>query len=1259
MGLHDLIKDLEKKLALYRDKHTWRIASPNPIHEKIAHYVSIAQLYPRPLNRQNVTALLEGRDSWPTVEGAAFCLAHTVDVAELEQARVIGFPNDDLIVLPRVPSSPDMPPKLRHQLDAHNVLYEIKYFHDEFESPHLWIEQSSVDPADMPLLQENLKTRGEGYRLKVKREDVVGVGTYLWKRLIDTSGSPDAAFAEYVAKMRLAVGHSYIFEIDFEQDIDILQYLECAFNFIAADKTLFESWEKCAADVAINHNRIDSIIKIRSPIELHVRPSQPEQVSQQTERYSEALDISLANSIICNLASRPPTTLLEGAEWWREAGDYRYAGRETASEHLVSLIIRHEHNLYSPRDSFPITRKLIKLSLRSPKLAGALFSDTTYPPYLCFLLSNVETNYLGLIRVYRDLERHQRPISEKVPYEKMWNDIVWAQALEVFNNSYDENLHISALPSAVDQLCEMLAWFASHELGYNARHKLIDDTRLPSLRNALSAIKYLNESGSFKNLVADHYPLFCDRVIQRLSNARLANGKLPLGEWFTLFWCMDWALGSPNRHKETSNGTIEPCDVLIDSYLSILNERLKGDANATDDPLAFDELEWHKVYASASPEQRERWINALDNQEAIEATKDLKKSRDIVFAARMHFRLLLQLYNYAEHEAEKRRLADKIIAVIKQFGFGPGGYSGVFDYLHDNSDYSPVRLWPALCSAANSFTPEEFQRLITILRWQEAPLSALFVLLEGTAPFSNKQLTIGLIAERNLEAASPNWTPEAFNIILKAANNGQMKIAREYLDFVKEHAHRTFENKTTEISAKLDLKDIFDNKKLSSEEKINDLRQFSINSEERQVINEVQSFRRYLIASLTIYVDQVKALEMFSKALDTERTLQNATGLIKVVLSWQDILDLPAPLEFYLKRWLDTYEATLESDLKVQLNDVELNYILQLCLATSHLDDFKRFWSQASNQQRMAYELAPLRAEYLKRTAGNEESLAYLRELRKIHQSLPQDALEEFSAIEEGLMIDGAVVITKQQPPAAPEIDSFQDKLRLAWLSIRDLDAYDQSQIFMHPTEQIDNYLLELVEQVGLELLKRNGNLQRKKTITPSPSTILLDDEDMINDWFVSLVCQRMNFVGWTMKDQSRIGRSGTEKGVGETDGWVKDGRGNQVFLFEAFRLGHHIDTTVINKHLHKISNYNSAGMSPIFIVVYAACNEFKSLCAAYKDHVEKLDYEGFEPGHNSGLRQRKPKMPSVNAEYFEETRQINGKEISIYHHLLHFKPPK
>jgi hypothetical protein len=1200
-----------------------------------------------------------GRDSWPTVEGAAFCLAHPVDVAELEQARVIGFPNDDLIVQPRVPSSPEMPTKLRHQLDAHNVLYEIKYFHHEFESPHLRIEKKSVDPADISFLQENLESHGEVYRLKVKREDIVGVGTYLWKRLLSTAVNPDAAFAEYVAKMRLAVGHSYIFEIDFDQDVDIQQYLECALNYLLADKTLFESWEECSADVAINHNGISSIIKILPPIELNVRSGRPKETSQLKERYCDALDISLVSSLIYNLSSRPSSTLLEGAEWWRECADYRYRSRETASENLVSLIIRHENNLHFARDSFPITRKLINVSTRAPKLAGALFNDTNYPSYVCFLLSNVETNHIGLIRVYRDIERHQRPISENVPYERMWNDMIWAQALEVFNNSYDKNLHISDLSDTVDRLCEMLAWFASHELGYDARRKPIADTRLPSLRKAFSIIKYMTESGSLKNVVTDHYTLFRDSVSQRLSNTRRPDGKLPLGEWFILFWCMDWAKNSPQKHKENSTDTIEPCDVLIDSYLVVLNERIKGDANATDDPLAFDEFEWYRAYANASSEKRDCWINALEEREAIAGSKDIKKSRDVVFAARMHFRLLLQLYNHAESDAEKKIFSGKIIILIKQFGFGPEGYTGVFDYIHDNSDYSPVKLWPVVCGAANSFTPEDFKELIIILRQQEAPMSALLVLLELTAPFSNKQLVMSLIAERNLEAPSINWTPEAFSIILKAANNGQMKIAREYLEFVRKYAHKTFKNKTVEISAKLDLKDIFDNKKLSTEDKINNLRHYALDSDDRQVTNEIQSFRRYLIASLTIEVDQAKALDMFSKALDTESTLQNATGLIKVVLSWNPEFDLPAPLEFYLKRWLDIYETTFESDAQPQLNDAELSYILQLCLVTSRLDHFERFWSSASNQQRIAYELAPLRAEYLQRTAGNEESLAYLREIRLIHQSLPQDTLEKISTFEEGLMMNEAVAITRQQPPVTPEIDSFQDKLRHAWLSIRDLNAFDQSQIFMHPTEQIDHYLLELVEQVGLELLKRNGNLQRKKSTSPSPTTILLDDEDMINDWFVSLVCQRMNFVGWTMKDQSRIGRSGTEKGVGETDGWVKDGRGNQVFLFEAFRLGHHIDKTVVNKHLHKISNYNSGGMGPIFIVVYAACNDFRSICAAYKEHVDKLEYEGFDPGFNSGLRLRKSKMPSVNAEYLEETRKINGNEISIYHHLLNFTPPK
>ncbi len=44
----------------------------------------------------------------------------------------------------------------------------------------------------------------------------------------------------------------------------------------------------------------------------------------------------------------------------------------------------------------------------------------------------------------------------------------------------------------------------------------------------------------------------------------------------------------------------------------LLHDRLNGDTNAVDDPLAFDEFEWLNVYINALAKHRERWINALD-----------------------------------------------------------------------------------------------------------------------------------------------------------------------------------------------------------------------------------------------------------------------------------------------------------------------------------------------------------------------------------------------------------------------------------------------------------------------------------------------------------------------------------------------------------------------------------------------------------------------------------------------------------------------
>ena len=1262
MSSYELIKDLERKLGLYNDTHPWRVATPNPLHERIAQYILSAQIYPRPLSRENVTALLEGRDSWPTVDGAEFCLAYPVDVSELEQARVIAFPDDYLAVQAKVPSTPDMPPKLRHQLDAHSLLYALRHLKDDWEPPQLRLGQEDIVPIDLAFLSDTLESRDGCYRLKVKREDVKGVGTYLWKRLIDDSSDPDAAFAEYITRMRLATGTIAIFQIDFDLGIDVKQFLECALNYIAADSTIFDSWEDCAANVAISHSRVRAITRKASPLVVRKRPGQPDDVSQDPEPYCEALDLSQLHSMIYNLSSVPPTTLMEGAKWWSDVTHYRFQDIGSISGHLVHLIIQREHNVYSPRDSFPLTRKLIDLAHRSPKLTGALFSDLYHPPYLCFLLSNPETNQFGLISVYKNISRNIRPISDHASYERVWNDLVWAQSLELFHKSNEQYFRPPVLPEVVDRLCEMVAWFATHEIGYNSHDKLIADTRLPSLQNAINTIRYLNDSGQVRYLVEDHSQTLISRVEHHLNKARVGDRYMPLGEWLILFWHLDWIFSSLKLNHTTSGHAPSACGVLIESYLGLLHDRLNGDTNAVDDPLAFDELEWFKVYTNSLPKQREIWISALDDQSVMEPSETIKEKRDTVFAARMHIRLLLKLFTQideaVEYATEKRIFARKIMGIIERFGFLPEYQSGIFDYLHDESDYSPVRLWPAVCNAANEFTPVEYQELIDILQRREAPLRALFIMLERTVAYENKKLVLGLVAERNLEEAATNWTPEAFDIVLKAANNGQMKIAREYLDYLRKYSHKTFKNKTTEISSKLDLKEIFDNKKITDQEKINKLRLYETHSDEQQVINEVQSLKLYLIASLTILVDNAKALDMFSSVLDVEPTLQNATGLIKAALSWPTDTVRPKPLEFYLDRWLDTYDETFQTNLQAKLSDVDLNYILQLCLATEHFDDFKRFWGIASSQQQKAYELAPLRAEFLKRTISATEALSYLHQVRLTHRSLPKDAEDTIADLENSLRSTGTVELPKPLPNLSIEIDSSLDKLRLAWLTIKSMSAHDQSQIFMNAKTGIDEYLFDMMEHIGLELLKRNGNLQRKKSAPTSTSTILLDEEDMINDWLVSLVCQRMSFLNWTMLDQSRTGRSASGMGVGEIDGWVMDSRGKPIFLFESFRLGNSIDTKKVDEHLNKIGRYNSMGMSPIFVVVYAATHNFPHLCDSYVKHIEKSEYTDFDDDYKSGLELITSQGNSFNAKYYKETRRINRSDVTIYHHLLNLKPP-
>ena len=1243
MSAYELIKDLERKLTLYKDHHPETSqAKPNRTHELVADLICRATVYPRLLTRQVVKGLIEDRQPWPVVDGGDYCLAYPVSIEGLEEARMINFPHDTLCVQRTATPSPEMPAKLRNQLNAHGLLFEVSYQGGELEAPHLRVPKNTITPDELILLQQYLTFTHDDVKLSINDDDIFGVGTFVWKKLSTSITDIGEAFKEYTTKMRMVADRPYVFEIDFDQSVDLDEFLECALNYIAADTSLRESWEACAAEIAISYNRVESLTQIQTATD-------PTEIV-----YNDSLNLNPLAQVIKNLTSKPKNTLLERITWFEEGYRGDFHDRDRISDSLVWLIIKNERIAYSSRNSFPLTKKLIDLSATSPKLINLLFSHIYNSTYLCFLLFHRPTSHIGLIELYKSISRIGHPISDKVEYERIWQDLVWSQGLEVYCLAYEDRFEHANIHDALESICEMVAWFAEHEIIRNSRTQVIADTRLPSLKNAITSISYLAPYGNKQNLIENHLPLLSEIVARRALLIREPFDPIPLGEWLIIFWCIELTQTQANiASTETQKALSE---VIISSYLHILKERLDGESYVGDDPLAIDELPWGQLYNYASKGQRSKLIFALDDCNHLKKEPSAAKSRSLNAAVRLHMRILLQLFNEAREIQTRDDISAELISLVTQLGFANDHYSGALNYSNDNSDYSPVRLWPAFCAAANDFNEAQFHDLLIILQSATTPLSALFTLLEKIIPQQRKGQIESIIKSRDIEKESPNWIPEVFEIVLKSANNGHIDIATYFLDSIRKSAHKTHKNKIEELTDKIALKVIFDSPEPDTKEKLELIRRFTTTNNSKEVIRSINEFKTYLIASLNTTIDIDTSVKQFAHLVKTAPTLQNATGLIKSALSAPASTEASKQLRDYFNTWTSIFKKSNTDLKKSELPDEELRSILQLCLKTAHLKEFGDFWGIATTRQRGSYQFAAERAEYLSRSGRQHEALSYIQILRSDKIALSPFALDELSNIESSLLSQQPYYPPQLTFSQGPKINSVQADLRNSWLRIRALNANDQSQILMEPNNSIDTYLLQIIEQVGNELLLRNGNLLRKKADAES-SVIQLDDEDMINDWLVSLIKQRMNFVGWTVHDQSRMGWSASGKQAGETDGWIQDGNGNLVSVIEAFRLGEKIDRTVIKKHLDKVCGYNSTGTSPIFIVVYTSSDDFPKLCSEYEKYVRDLEYRGFETGKPQNLRRKIMHMPKATAWYYEEIRYVNDTPINVYHQLLNLKP--
>ncbi|MCQ9186720.1 hypothetical protein KMT30_48320, partial [Streptomyces sp. IBSBF 2953] len=106
-------------------------------------------------------------------------------------------------------------------------------------------------------------------------------------------------------------------------------------------------------------------------------------------------------------------------------------------------------------------------------------------------------------------------------------------------------------------------------------------------------------------------------------------------------------------------------------------------------------------------------------------------------------------------------------------------------------------------------------------------------------------------------------------------------------------------------------------------------------------------------------------IRQFAQLVKAAPTLQHATGLIKSALSAPASPESSKQLRGHFKTWASIFKTSGPDLKKSELPDEELRSILQLCLKTTHLNEFGEFWGMATTRQRNSYQFAAERAEYL------------------------------------------------------------------------------------------------------------------------------------------------------------------------------------------------------------------------------------------------------------------------------------------------------
>lgn len=1243
----ELITDLHKKLWLYQNlsvAHTSDEVERDPTI--LAALLERSALYPAALTVDVVRDLLAGSLSWPKSDGTLYThnpASLQYDLIAMNLIRFIG--GRIWVKSPRsVPEN--CTAEIRSAGEALEFIQSVKWGREDFVRPQLEVQASVVNELEAltglnialaggPVEPDSLTSRNT-YPIQGIHQELAATGRELWNLLV-AKKNPHEAFARWLELMSSAFDYTDIFAIDFEGLTQKDLFLDCAVSFLLEDEDFSTSYEEEAHKRFVEESRFDLI-------------------------FSEQQGKMAYEHFTSSLRSPPELGKVAAFEWWTqqsrlgafESGRSLYLG-------LVYSILSQEHFAYNRETRFPRIQRIWFAAEAKPGLLGLIYSLSHNPSLMCLLLSLEETTAVGLLLLQNFNPAPQRRLGSKHDYYSEWKSLLWRQAVDAFL------LHFSVLAgrSLEDSISDLPSVLLTLSSSAETNAVGLAASQLGHLLQEIERHTYLRYQNDVKRrLISDALPFlaasFANRDIQKPN----VPGQIPLGDWALMFWCLSLVKRGLCKADDALQirGTV--CASITREYQAYLDGYSSTNGIYIEQGEQLSGLDWYCYLEALSNAERSRFVRAIDYipkiTDEVESPSEQRRARTNV--VRTHIYILCRLLE-SSRTPDECGIADAISDYIASYGFaGPGEVQlGALDAISDRAPSQRGRsLWHTVCELSNSFSEEAFQKLLDSVFASQEPIRPALVLLNSVGSLEKRRVLEKRLAQANIPDSQFTLITELTDAVLLSINNHQGAIAESLIEFGKANVRRHHQADWLLLEHKFKLIRILEREGVTATEKRALIESTPIPAEEhtsapqRSISGQLERFRHYIIA-LTFFDEDpdhcYRALRaLCTRSADRAFAANMLSARVKVV----DLLksgDKATLFAVALEEWRQL-SGRPSND---ALTNFEASLVLYCLLEADAFEEFETVWHQLPKIAQIAIEVIDLRLNFLFKTSRSEEIAAYIALVRKLHSQLPPHVIERIAEAERGIRTNvkghssllspfGTLVPANLSTIAARAYWSEMQRRQVDW----------QAEVFSRSGETpdlIESFVLEQLVPVLEELVLRSQNLLRY-AVEAAKTTVDIEIEDIITDWFCSLLRQRVGYLNWTVYDQRRMGRSQSQQGVGEADIWLEDACKYGVSIVEALRLSS-CDTTSIDKHLDKVSGYDLIGNSPTIILIYSSSPNFGALCGSYTSYVSTRDYAGFEaeslPTNIALLDYYK----RSNIRIYQEERLREGERIVFYHILV------